>query len=321
MTQRIKIKGKNKREKIENILNMQKYLPEVVKVAFINFWDRELPKVIKNFSNIIGREIRTVSRFETPDILFCSVFGPRKNAIDKNAKIKIFCLFEPYNFYNYKVDVRTLHKDFDIVLSSHPNDYEKKMYRFPIWLFEQTFVGFDNFFQDNIVTRIRKSRQELPNISEAVLIASHGGAGDARRIMYETISSYIQIKSCGSFLNNTDILKSPRHSDWHIGKKNFLKKYRFWFNICPENVIEEGYITEKLYDALEGGSIPIYNAYADEDILKKEAYINFYYDDIEEKIKNKEKYYIKDPFTENAEKIIYDMYKNLGDRIKLLLNI
>ena len=153
------------------------------------------------------------------------------------------------------------------------------------------------------------------------MIASHGGHENYRGAIYRECSKYIEVKSCGKYLNNTDMMKSDRYGEtWRRGKLEFLKDNRFWFNICPENITEKGYITEKLYDALEGGSIPIYNARVDEDILKKEAYINFFEGNLEEKIKNKEKYYIENPFTEDAEEIIYNMYKNLGEKINSLLN-
>ena len=42
-----------------------------------------------------------------------------------------------------------------------------------------------------------------------------------------------------------------------IGKQEYLK--RFIFNICPENTVEEGYTTEKIFQCIEAGCIPIYN--------------------------------------------------------------
>ncbi|MDR3169922.1 MAG: hypothetical protein LBU27_09650 [Candidatus Peribacteria bacterium] len=57
-------------------------------------------------------------------------------------------------------------------------------------------------------------------------------------------------------------------------KISFLQQYRF--NICPENTLEKGYVTEKLVDAIQGGCVPIYRGMLDEwdkQIFNKEAII------------------------------------------------
>jgi len=44
--------------------------------------------------------------------------------------------------------------------------------------------------------------------------------------------------------------------DFKNSKKNYLDCFKF--NICPENGLGDGYCTEKLFQAFESGSIPIY---------------------------------------------------------------
>jgi hypothetical protein len=54
-------------------------------------------------------------------------------------------------------------------------------------------------------------------------------------------------------LHNDDTLGTSYAND----KGEYLKSYKF--NICPENTISPGYVTEKLFQALQAGCVPIYS--------------------------------------------------------------
>ena len=60
------------------------------------------------------------------------------------------------------------------------------------------------------------------------------------------------VDSAGRFLHNNDLLDSRYHQDKH----RYLQTYQF--NICPENSNHKGYVTEKIFDAILAGCIPIY---------------------------------------------------------------
>jgi alpha(1,3/1,4) fucosyltransferase len=53
-------------------------------------------------------------------------------------------------------------------------------------------------------------------------------------------------------MHNNDILKN----EFKDNKREFLQSYRF--NLCPENSNYKGYVTEKIFDAIYAGCIPIY---------------------------------------------------------------
>ena len=57
-----------------------------------------------------------------------------------------------------------------------------------------------------------------------------------------------------------------------IDKINYIK--HSLFNICPENSSSEGYTTEKIFQAFEAGTIPLYWGYdlPEKDILNKNKY-------------------------------------------------
>ena len=91
------------------------------------------------------------------------------------------------------------------------------------------------------------------------------GSGDVRNKFYDRLSEYKIVDSGGGFRNN---IGGPVDD-----KLAFLANYKF--SICFENSKTEGYISEKLSDAFEAGTIPIY--YGDDSVLKllnNRAYIH-----------------------------------------------
>ena len=91
------------------------------------------------------------------------------------------------------------------------------------------------------------------------------GSGDVRNLFFDKLSQYKKVDSGGGFRNNI----GRRVDD----KLKFLADYKF--SICFENSKTEGYISEKLSDAFEAGTIPIY--YGDDtvqELLNNKSYIH-----------------------------------------------
>lgn len=104
------------------------------------------------------------------------------------------------------------------------------------------------------------------------LIARHDMEG-VRGILSDALSSVAPIMYGSTFRNNTTVLKD----EFADNKLEYLKLFRF--NICPENSSCVGYITEKIFESIMAGCIPIYYGgagHVEPDILNPEAFI--YYD-------------------------------------------
>lgn len=69
------------------------------------------------------------------------------------------------------------------------------------------------------------------------------------------LSTYKKVDCAGRSLNNTDRLKLMEQGGGNA-KINFMSDYKF--SIAFENQSREGYITEKIWDAYQAGTIPIY---------------------------------------------------------------
>ena len=124
----------------------------------------------------------------------------------------------------------------------------------------------------------------------------------------------------GDFMNNTTKIGKTQKD-----KINYISNGLY--NICPENSVYEGYITEKIFQALEAGTIPLYWGYdlPEKDIINNNKYcfcdIN---NNLEQQIKhvilNKNKYIEGNIFNDNAKNIIEIYYNDLIENIKKYLD-
>ena len=81
-------------------------------------------------------------------------------------------------------------------------------------------------------------------------LCSHDDIG--RREVYEQLSTIGRVDCDGRLFHNNDDLKSKYNDD----KLRYLRNYRF--NLCPENSSSKGYVTEKIFEAIASGCVPIY---------------------------------------------------------------
>lgn len=89
------------------------------------------------------------------------------------------------------------------------------------------------------------------------------GNGERERI-FNAVSKVGKIDSAGSWKNNAPRIPfRPKDAEGNLDywygrdeKVKWLRQYRF--NMCGENSVEPGYVTEKIFECLEAGCIPIY---------------------------------------------------------------
>lgn len=142
-------------------------------------------------------------------------------------------------------------------------------YHFPIWMewFLMPSVKFaelpareGNLWSPRgFVEEIEQWGGMDDRIRFAGLIASHDDRGNGRGLRTKAVQLLGEVGSvdcAGRLLNNTDALKME-FDDQAI---DFLKTCRF--NICFENVSAQDYVTEKLFQAMLAGCIPVYWGYS-----------------------------------------------------------
>jgi hypothetical protein len=233
-----------------------------VKIAFIDFRGMFLNELaIPLHGYFAEKKDLCIVTYHRPCILFFSTFGDKKNIIKSKVKYKIFFTGENINtkkYAQYKgncTDFCSLSMGFDFCSTNEntPLGVIKDNYiRFPLWLF-YFFNPFDSM--DIIKNKLDAFKIKYKKSKFCALIASHDDTG-IRTPLYELISKVAPIDCPGKLFHNDNSLKELFVDD----KAKYLQQYKF--NICPENSISPGYVTEKIFQALYSSCIPIYTGWS-----------------------------------------------------------
>ena len=296
----------------------------MITIAYINFWkDPHNDNYFTKFLQENIGPVKNVKANENPDILIASCIGSISNVQNVKAKCKLFYYGENLNRYPPYNNDKLLYDTFDLIVGFKKTDLSKKQIRFPLWMIYYQYYKYNE--SDNILTYIQNKYDENVKKRKDIfgsIIARHDRGGK-RTIIYNELSKYGIIKSPGTFKNNTNRIGTNK-SD----KINYIS--RGIYNICPENSAYEGYFTEKIFQAFEGGTIPLYWAIdlPEPEIINKNKYCFCNTNNKQEleksihNVSNNPNQYIEGKlFTENAGNQIQLFYSTLLENILLHLNI
>ena len=144
--------------------------------------------------------------------------------------------------------------DFDFCLSFYRDIDDPRHFRWPLFLLHMAWHGFD------IKDLIKNKQIGLPPQARSkfcAFVASNGNV-NLRNAFVTKLSAYKHIDCPGAASNNMPpgVIGPPGDVR---SKMEFLKQYKF--AVCFENSASssnEGYVTEKLTDAMLAGCIPLY---------------------------------------------------------------
>lgn len=275
----------------------------MITLAYINFWKD--PTNDSYFTNFISENIgqaMVVEPHECPDILIASCMGDINKVTCVNSKCKIFFYgenldrFPPYN------NDTLLNEVFDIVVGFRNTNGH---IRFPLWLI---YYPYYKFHEKNNLLKYIQSRYEANIRKPKTMFATHVSRhdrGGKRSQMCDSISVYGSIIYPGEFRNNVSRIGRTTEDKISLISQSV-------FNICPENSIYEGYYTEKIFQAFEAGTIPVYWGVG----LPEYGLINdnkycFGENTVPDAIKNPSKYLEGPIFTKDGPDIIKGYYENL----------
>lgn len=200
---------------------------------------------------------------------FYSVFGNRRVVNYDNREVKIFITGENVHSHNFRAysDNMLSEKKIDLSLGFNYID-DARYVRMPLWLRTQ-FVP--EWSEKEIIEHVNRLR--FPEIGKrdkfAALVARYDW-GNTRSQIYESLKNVGHIQCPSKVLHNDETLKT----DFNDDKPVYLRQ--FCFNICPENSNYKGYVTEKVFDSVASGCIPIYwgsDNQPEPDVLNHEAII------------------------------------------------
>ena len=185
-------------------------------------------------------------------IAMCSVFGEREVLDRVDADVRVF--FSGENLH------RPRHAQYaDHMLSGkHPFDlglgfdvFEEAHYlRFPLWL---VYMFKPDATEEDIINRCEQLRHPVvAGKDKFCALISRTDLNGVRAALHQAISGLGSIDCPGALFHNDDSLIE----DYQDDKVAYLRQYLF--NICPENTVSYGYTTEKLFQSIAAGCIPVY---------------------------------------------------------------
>ncbi len=190
--------------------------------------------------NEILNELTDIFQFEessAPDFI---IFGPYGNDIPRPGnytRIGYYC-------ENVKPDLSICDWAFGIPHEDDINDYRYKRIQ---WhgLNPQVLVKPGDYDVESIFAQ----KKHFCNF-----LYSHKVS--YREEFFRQLSKYKKVDAPGQSMNNMQAVNNLHTSDGWRRKRQFLNGYKF--TIAFENYVYPGYQTEKLYDAMQANSIPIY---------------------------------------------------------------
>ena len=222
-------------KKNDNITSVQK---RKIYVKYMDFWPAF---VLENFDvHKILLEKYDVIESDTPDYVIFGEFGSQNKGIENRINcIKLFLSIENRD-PNFSIT--------DYAIGIHYINNGDRYFRKPTETHELTKIK-------SVYNVIKEKNIDISKKKFCAWVVSNGG-GTVRNLFFDKLSEYKTVDSGGRFRNNI----GGRVAD----KIEFLSHYKF--SICFENSKTQGYISEKLVDAFNAGTIPIY--YGDDTVLE-----------------------------------------------------
>lgn len=292
------------------------------KVWLYNYWETPVEKTwLTRFLRAHGF-LDNDKRFS-----FYSVNGDKRVIRYDKREVKIFITGENVHlpqFYSYKDNMLSEDK-IDLAIGFDEIENEERYIRFPLWI-RTSFLP--EWTETEILNHIQRLR--YPYIGErnrfAALVARYDW-GNTRSEIYESLKQVNHIHCPSRVLHNDDTLKK----DYQDDKQAYL--HQFCFNICPENSNYNGYVTEKVFDSISAGCIPIYwgsDNQPEPNVLNQGAIMLWNIDGdnshnislIKQLWENKSELddFMHQPrLKDSAEDVIMDYFSNLEKSIKSLL--
>ena len=267
-------------EKKEHNKEKRGYDPNVIRIAFVNYSGHGsfilFTSVFDQFVTYSNNRLKyMVVKKYRPDIVIFSVFGDKKEIDKFDTPYKIFntgenvsenAIADDYKqYFDNCVNETKLSVGFDFENTCTSDNY----IRYPLGL--QCF--FRPFFnKDDIKKKLDEFGSRDLKQKFCSLISRHD-IRQTRTAMYERLSEIGRIDCPSALFHNDNTLKT----EFNDNKCLYLRQYKF--NICPENSLTKGYVTEKLWEALYSGCIPIYACGNTEDpepgIINPDIFIGF----------------------------------------------
>lgn len=234
-----------------------------IKIAVVNFWPGAFSNDFMSYfvSSAVGSDLNLTEDPSAADVVISSVFGNIKTSPEKT----IF-----YTGENVRPDFRKCRFSF----SFDQDPWDGRNFYLPFWYQKLAWPGYEYIRKAERSTHGNEkpipisyltSRRTAPARPKEKFCAFFAGNPEVNRInLLMKITSYKPVDGFGYMFGNP----------FFQSKNELLKDYKFC--LCAENDFYPGYVTEKLFDAYAGGSLPIYfGGLPNDGFINRRAFINF----------------------------------------------
>lgn len=263
------------------------------------------------------------------DLACFSVYGPVPAVICVNrAKRKIFYTIEnthvPESLWQQFEDIHLKIPSLSLSLGFDYYDHPRYL-RLPFWI-ERPFGALAT--REDIAQFIEQHNySDSSNREKACAFVCRKDYFGDRAEIADLVAQVMPMSYPSDFRHNDDDMREKYNND----KIAYLHQFRF--NLCPENTNNKGYVTEKIFEAIKAGCVPIYwgnEGYPEPGILNPQAIVYLDKDNPEEGLALLKKLY-EDPkayaefvaqprFLPNAADKIYAYYERLENKIHEILS-
>lgn len=228
-------------------LCLQKKRNAPYNIRFYNFWEQDNAEMW--FYRFVQK--RHLLNGKHKSICFFSVFGPRNLIGHVKGDVKVFFSGENLKRGGFNAYSDHCLNDGSVDLALGFEYFEALDYlRFPLWV-QYMFEPECN--EDDIVKRCEQLNR--PHMDERPNFSCHISREDElglRREICRNLERIDRVDCAGKVMHNCENLWQVYGDD----KKRFMSSYKF--NVCPENSNAFGYVTEKVFQAIDAGCVPIY---------------------------------------------------------------
>jgi hypothetical protein len=176
------------------------------------------------------------------------------------------------------------------------------------------YYKYDEY--DNILVYIQKRYDQNKSVHKDIFVTcvARHDRGGIRGAICDEFQKYGKVTFPSAFRNNVPSI-GPSAKD----KIQYIS--RSIFNICPENSEYEGYCTEKIFQAFEGGTIPVYlgTGMPEDGLINTNKYCNP--TDIKYAIDHQSEYLNGPIFTDSGGTILSQFYEELTAQLRSCLHI
>lgn len=202
------------------------------------------------------------------DILLCGVGqnGPRAMA-NYSASVKVLWLCEQPTRYGITDRDIQRYSDFCFGYINRWHSAPPKLVRWPNWMYYWDFyskgsTAINDLFECNTTPLFKQRKRKV------CFIARNPDRGRRIKMVQQLRNTGLAVDCPGIVCKNMpDVSKLTGLAGKRESKERFMQDYLF--NLCPENGLAAGYVTEKIMQACVCGTIPIYFGADDEHLEPK----------------------------------------------------